>query len=337
MLASPHACARVSHDATEPCRGVLVGRAAAGLGLDRAAWHDGRFCPAVCDWGATSLLWCQGHAYRGCVARAQAQEISLNFHCKCEQFVHFATGSFFNFNGTAGVCPLRRVPVPRPPRPAWCMAGFGAAALARARRACEAVLTRHSPPLCLRALRGCALACAAHVPAQPQRTPPQKQALATDTGSQAHALAPPAQERTGGSAAQLVANSAWRAGVWRRKTIQTVGGWQSRTTVEDMDLSLRAYVNGWKAIYLTDTTCTNEARPPRACSAWGAQAAVPSDGGAAVHEHGARLGRRQRGMLPHANAQACAGCVRGVRASAAVRAQSCRALGSEPGRRCGPG
>ena len=50
--------------------------------------------------------------------------------------------------------------------------------------------------------------------------------------------------------------------MWRRKTIQTVGGWQSRTTVEDMDLSLRAYVNGWKAIYLTDTTCTNEVRPP---------------------------------------------------------------------------
>ena len=32
----------------------------------------------------------------------QAQEISLNFHCKCEQFVHFASGGFFNFNGTAG-------------------------------------------------------------------------------------------------------------------------------------------------------------------------------------------------------------------------------------------
>ena len=32
----------------------------------------------------------------------KAQEISLNFHCKCEQFVHFANGSFFNFNGTAG-------------------------------------------------------------------------------------------------------------------------------------------------------------------------------------------------------------------------------------------
>ena len=33
---------------------------------------------------------------------AQAQEISLNYHCKCEQYVHFAGGGFFNFNGTAG-------------------------------------------------------------------------------------------------------------------------------------------------------------------------------------------------------------------------------------------
>ena len=32
----------------------------------------------------------------------QAQEISLNYHCKCEQYVHFASGGFFNFNGTAG-------------------------------------------------------------------------------------------------------------------------------------------------------------------------------------------------------------------------------------------
>jgi beta-mannan synthase len=32
----------------------------------------------------------------------QAQQISLNFHCKCEQYLHFASGGFFNFNGTAG-------------------------------------------------------------------------------------------------------------------------------------------------------------------------------------------------------------------------------------------
>lgn len=39
----------------------------------------------------------------------KAQEISLNFHCKCEQFVHFASGSFFNFNGTAGERALPQV------------------------------------------------------------------------------------------------------------------------------------------------------------------------------------------------------------------------------------
>lgn len=50
-------------------------------------------------------------------------------------------------------------------------------------------------------------------------------------------------------------------GVWRRKTIVAVGGWKSRTTVEDMDLSLRTYVNGWKAIYLHDVVCVNEVHP----------------------------------------------------------------------------
>ena len=32
----------------------------------------------------------------------KAQEVSLNYHMKCEQYTHSATGSFFNFNGTAG-------------------------------------------------------------------------------------------------------------------------------------------------------------------------------------------------------------------------------------------
>lgn len=78
----------------------------------------------------------------------QAQEVALNYHFKCEQFVHFAEGSFFNFNGTAGV--------------------------------------------------------------------------------------------------------------WRVEAINDVGGWSSRTTVEDMDLSVRTYVAGWKAIYLDDVTSLSE-------------------------------------------------------------------------------
>ena len=37
----------------------------------------------------------------------QAQEIALNYHCKCEQYAHYASGSFFNFHGTAGVWRIR--------------------------------------------------------------------------------------------------------------------------------------------------------------------------------------------------------------------------------------
>lgn len=48
------------------------------------------------------------------------------------------------------------------------------------------------------------------------------------------------------------------AGVWRNEAISSVGGWYSRTTVEDMDLSLRTYLAGWKAIFLEDVTCISE-------------------------------------------------------------------------------
>lgn len=78
----------------------------------------------------------------------KAQEISLNYHMKCEQFIHFSHGSFFNFNGTAGV--------------------------------------------------------------------------------------------------------------WRKKAVDSVGGWYSRTTVEDMDLSLRAFIYGWKAVFLEDVAVVSE-------------------------------------------------------------------------------
>lgn len=46
--------------------------------------------------------------------------------------------------------------------------------------------------------------------------------------------------------------------MWRRACIEGSGGWNSRTTVEDMDLSLRAYIRGWKAIFLQNVTCLNE-------------------------------------------------------------------------------
>ena len=44
------------------------------------------------------------------------------------------------------------------------------------------------------------------------------------------------------------------AGIWRRATIEKAGGWNARTTVEDMDLSLRAYLQGWRFVFLYDVT-----------------------------------------------------------------------------------
>ncbi|KAL8233970.1 hypothetical protein R6Q59_020070 [Mikania micrantha] len=42
------------------------------------------------------------------------------------------------------------------------------------------------------------------------------------------------------------------AGVWRIKALEQSGGWLERTTVEDMDIAVRAHLNGWKFIYLND-------------------------------------------------------------------------------------
>ena len=48
------------------------------------------------------------------------------------------------------------------------------------------------------------------------------------------------------------------AGAWRLTCVEDAGGWTPRTTVEDMDLSLRAYLRGWKFVFLDDVTCDCE-------------------------------------------------------------------------------
>uniref|UniRef100_A0A0D9X5V9 Glycosyltransferase 2-like domain-containing protein n=1 Tax=Leersia perrieri TaxID=77586 RepID=A0A0D9X5V9_9ORYZ len=45
------------------------------------------------------------------------------------------------------------------------------------------------------------------------------------------------------------------AGVWRIKALEDSGGWMERTTVEDMDIAVRAHLNGWKFIFLNDVLC----------------------------------------------------------------------------------
>lgn len=42
------------------------------------------------------------------------------------------------------------------------------------------------------------------------------------------------------------------AGIWRIKALEGSGGWLERTTVEDMDIAVRAHLHGWKFIFLND-------------------------------------------------------------------------------------
>jgi cellulose synthase/poly-beta-1,6-N-acetylglucosamine synthase-like glycosyltransferase len=42
------------------------------------------------------------------------------------------------------------------------------------------------------------------------------------------------------------------AGVWRRRAIDDAGGWQHDTLTEDLDLSYRAQLRGWKFLFLPD-------------------------------------------------------------------------------------
>jgi cellulose synthase/poly-beta-1,6-N-acetylglucosamine synthase-like glycosyltransferase len=48
------------------------------------------------------------------------------------------------------------------------------------------------------------------------------------------------------------------AGVWRRKAIESAGGWEHDTLTEDTDLSYRAQLKGWKFLYLPEIECASE-------------------------------------------------------------------------------
>ncbi len=47
-------------------------------------------------------------------------------------------------------------------------------------------------------------------------------------------------------------------GVWRKEAIYDAGNWHSDTLTEDLDLSYRAQLRGWKFIYLSDVTSPAE-------------------------------------------------------------------------------
>ena len=48
------------------------------------------------------------------------------------------------------------------------------------------------------------------------------------------------------------------AGVWRRAAIEDAGGWSAATLTEDLDLSYRAQLRGWRSAYLEDVIVPEE-------------------------------------------------------------------------------
>lgn len=48
------------------------------------------------------------------------------------------------------------------------------------------------------------------------------------------------------------------AGVWRRATIEDAGGWEADTLTEDLDLSIRAQLKGWKIQFLEEVASPAE-------------------------------------------------------------------------------
>lgn len=68
-------------------------------------------------------------------------------------------------------------------------------------------------------------------------------------------------EQKGRNASGCFMNFNGTAGVWRKSCILDAGNWQSDTLSEDMDLSYRAQLKGWKFIYLEDVISPAELPP----------------------------------------------------------------------------
>src|SRR5579862_9710792 len=71
------------------------------------------------------------------------------------------------------------------------------------------------------------------------------------------------------SAAGWLFNFSGTGGIWRKVAIETSGGWQHDTITEDLDLSYRAQLAGWKFVYREDVV--SPAELPEDVSAFRAQ------------------------------------------------------------------
>ncbi len=62
-------------------------------------------------------------------------------------------------------------------------------------------------------------------------------------------------------AGKLLAHFSGTCGVFRRQAIEDVGGWSADTLAEDLDLSIRLHLKGWKYVYVPTVVCPGEIPP----------------------------------------------------------------------------
>jgi cellulose synthase/poly-beta-1,6-N-acetylglucosamine synthase-like glycosyltransferase len=65
-------------------------------------------------------------------------------------------------------------------------------------------------------------------------------------------------EQTARNRARAFMNFNGTAGIWRRRAIEDAGNWQDDTLTEDLDLSYRAQLKGWRFLFLPDLVCPAE-------------------------------------------------------------------------------
>jgi cellulose synthase/poly-beta-1,6-N-acetylglucosamine synthase-like glycosyltransferase len=59
----------------------------------------------------------------------------------------------------------------------------------------------------------------------------------------------------------LLAHFSGTCGVFRRRAIEDAGGWSADTLAEDLDLSIRLHLKGWRYIYVPTVVCPGEIPP----------------------------------------------------------------------------
>ena len=99
-------------------------------------------------------------------------------------------------------------------------------------------------------------------------------------------------------------------GIWRRAAIEAAGGWHGDTLTEDLDLSYRAQMKGWRALYLVSVAVPGEL--PNTLASRGSNNAAGTKA----------MPRRPESFCRPSGAAICPGCGKSTRRSISVVARS---------------